>query len=313
MENEVFMRFENGLEKAVTFSYDDGVASDRRLKKLFDDNGIKCTFNLNSGVFGNNAHGRMNKEDAVNLYKGGEHEVASHGFKHLFLTKTDVPRGIDEVLSDKKELEKLFDTVVCGFAYPYGAFSEEIKNYLSLTGIRYARTTVSTRRFDIPKDFLELNPTCHHGDAELFSLTDKFVNTYPHDSVKEREPYLFYVWGHSYEFDGNDNWDIIEKLVARVAKRKDVAYVTNAEVSRSGRPFRTPDEKLEPQDEKVHLRQQKRYSYHRFADYLKTYRRRLQIRCGFRKRKQDRAFRRHQTSGSGSHSAGSRTLRYVLR
>lgn len=232
MENEVFMRFENGLEKAVTFSYDDGVASDRRLKKLFDDNGIKCTFNLNSGVFGNNAHGRMNKEDAVSLYKGGEHEVASHGFKHLFLTKTDVPRGIDEVLSDKKELEKLFDTVVCGFAYPYGAFSEEIKNYLSLTGIRYARTTVSTRRFDIPKDFLELNPTCHHGDAELFSLADKFVNTYPHDSVKEREPYLFYVWGHSYEFDDNDNWDIIEKLVARVAKRKDVAYVTNAEVYR---------------------------------------------------------------------------------
>lgn len=232
MENEVFMRFCKGLEKALTFSYDDGVSADRRLMKLFDDNGLKCTFNLNTGVFGNNAHGRMNRQDTLDLFVNCKHEIASHGSKHLFLTKVDAMRGIDEVLRDKRELESIFNTVICGFAYPYGAFSQTIKEYLSLINIKYARTTVSTHGFEIPKDFLQLNPTCHHTDSDLFDLADRFINTYPHEFIKEREPYLFYVWGHSYEFDENDNWDIIENFVKKVARNKDVYYCTNGELYR---------------------------------------------------------------------------------
>ena len=42
----------NGMKKAVTFSYDDGVTQDRRLIKIFDKYGLKATFNLNSGLLG---------------------------------------------------------------------------------------------------------------------------------------------------------------------------------------------------------------------------------------------------------------------
>ena len=38
--------------KAVTFSYDDAVTQDQRLIELFDRYGLKCTFNLNSGLLG---------------------------------------------------------------------------------------------------------------------------------------------------------------------------------------------------------------------------------------------------------------------
>ena len=230
MENEVFMRFKGGLEKALTFSYDDGVKADIRLMKLFDDNDLRCTFNLNTGVFGNNAHGRMNKEDTLKFFKGCNHEIASHGAKHLFLTKVDTMRGIDEVIRDKRELESLFDTVITGFAYPYGAFNDDIKNYLSLMNIKYARTTISTHNFQIPEDFLQLNPTCHHTDSDLFELADRFMTTYPHDFIKEREPYLFYVWGHSYEFDENNNWELIEEFVKKVSGSKEVWYATNGEI-----------------------------------------------------------------------------------
>ena len=44
--------FPGGLRKAVTFSFDDGVRQDLRLMDLFRTHGIKATFNLNSGLFG---------------------------------------------------------------------------------------------------------------------------------------------------------------------------------------------------------------------------------------------------------------------
>ena len=41
---------------------------------------------------------------------------------------------------------------------------------------------------------------------------------------------LFYVWGHSYEFDQCDNWDHMEELVRKVSGRDDVWYATNGEI-----------------------------------------------------------------------------------
>lgn len=37
--------------KAVTFSYDDGTTQDIRLIELLNKYGLKCTFNLNSGLW----------------------------------------------------------------------------------------------------------------------------------------------------------------------------------------------------------------------------------------------------------------------
>ena len=46
-----FYRFPNGLRKALTLSYDDGVEQDIRLMEILDKHGIRCTFNLNSGCW----------------------------------------------------------------------------------------------------------------------------------------------------------------------------------------------------------------------------------------------------------------------
>ena len=46
-----FYRFPNGLRKALTLSYDDGVEQDVRLMDILDQHGIRCTFNLNSGCW----------------------------------------------------------------------------------------------------------------------------------------------------------------------------------------------------------------------------------------------------------------------
>ena len=43
----------NGKNKAITFSYDDGLTQDIRLIEIFNKYNLKGTFNLNSGLLGN--------------------------------------------------------------------------------------------------------------------------------------------------------------------------------------------------------------------------------------------------------------------
>ena len=43
-------------------------------------------------------------------------------------------------------------------------------------------------------------------------------------------PQIFYIWGHSYEFEGNRNWDRLERLCEMLAGRDDIFYGTNREV-----------------------------------------------------------------------------------
>ena len=55
-------------------------------------------------------------------------------------------------------------------------------------------------------------------------LAKRFVEMEP------ETPQLFYVWGHSYEFEDNNNWEIIERFCEYMAGRDDIFYGTNEEV-----------------------------------------------------------------------------------
>ena len=79
-----------------------------------------------------------------------------------------------EIITDRVNLEKLSESAVQSFAYPFGTFSEEVKTLLHLAGYRSARTVCSTGAFSLPRDFLEWDPTCHHDDPRLSELWDAF-------------------------------------------------------------------------------------------------------------------------------------------
>ena len=127
---------------------------------------------------------------------------------------------------NRDNLEKLFHRIIRGSAAPYGVMGEKCKNALKAAGIVYCRSTVSTEKFSMPKDWLELPATCHHGNPRLMELADKF---FVFD--KPRAPQLFYVWGHSYEFDDGNNWDVIEKFAEKMSGHGDkIWYATNGEI-----------------------------------------------------------------------------------
>ena len=226
------MRFPNGLKKALTLSYDDGVEQDARLMNILDANGLKCTFNLNSGCFPpenvvwpqGQIHRRMSESAIVRLHKNSGHEVAVHGLTHANMTLLPMPALIEEIMEDRKNLERLFGRVIRGAAYAYGAFDDDSVKALSMCGIAYCRTVRSTHSFAMPKDFLVLDPTCHHADPKLMELADRFL-TEDHSAQAQ----LFYLWGHAYEFEAAGNWQVIEQFAAKMGGRSDIWYCTNIE------------------------------------------------------------------------------------
>ncbi len=83
----------NGKRKAITFSFDDGVAQDERMIAILNKYGLKATFNLNSGLLGKegsivvegNRVGRVkfSPEEVKRVYQG--HEMAVHTIDHVRL------------------------------------------------------------------------------------------------------------------------------------------------------------------------------------------------------------------------------------
>lgn len=233
MYEEKYMRFPEGRTKAVTFSYDDGVKADKKLIEIFDQYGLKGTFNLNSELFGKEYeswHGRMDEEETYKTFANCGHEIALHGARHIFMDKVPLPEAISELVRNRGFLEKKFARIISGMAYAYNSYNDSIVNVLSSLGINYARTTQSSHGFEIPRDWLRLKPTCHHGDERLKELTHKFLQAQPEAERKMREPLLFFVWGHSFEFDESDNWHIIKELAEKLSGRKEIWYATNGEI-----------------------------------------------------------------------------------
>lgn len=224
-----FLRFPDNKSRALTFSYDDGVRQDGRFMELLNKYGLKGTFNINSGSLGkDSASGRFSEGELVEVYKG--HEIATHGYQHPFFSELPPEAVSYEIVRDRCELERITGEIIRGHAYAYGDTSDKAVEILGNAGIAYARTTRATNNFDIPKNWLRLDPTCHHSSPEMFNLIDKFLE--PVD--KYGRPRLFYIWGHTYEFDNNverNNWDYADEFLSKLSGHEDeVWYATNIEI-----------------------------------------------------------------------------------
>ena len=223
-----FLRFPNFRRKALTFSYDDGTVFDKRLVEIFNKYGLKGTFNLNSGSFGQGR--RLGLDELRELFSGSEHEVAVHGVNHLSLTEVDSAMATSDIINDRLNLERDFGGIIRGMAYANGDYNDKVIELLKGSGIVYSRTTQATHKFDIPTNWLALHPTCHHRDAMLNELADKFLSVEEAKYCWRNCPELFYVWGHSYEFNDSDNWEIIEAFAEKMSGKDYIWYATNIEI-----------------------------------------------------------------------------------
>lgn len=227
----MYMRLKDGKRKVLTLTYDDAPIQDPKLMGIMDQYGLKGTFNINAGVFlpGNEKlfFERMTLSEAKKLYINSGHEVAAHTLMHTSLDQLKSDEVVHEVMEDRKILEREFQTVVRGMAYPFGSYNDDVIDILRKCGICYARTAESTEDFGFPKEWLAFTPTCRHKNPKLMELAERFVTG---QCRRESENWMFSVMGHSFEFDHNDNWEIIEDFAKYVGGREDIWYATNIEI-----------------------------------------------------------------------------------
>jgi peptidoglycan/xylan/chitin deacetylase (PgdA/CDA1 family) len=238
MKRYQLMRFPNGKSKAVTLSYDDGCFQDKKLGEIIDKYGIKCTFNLNSCRLADSI--AKNGDFHKDLLANG-HEVAVHGKLHKAPGRIRAIEGIRDVLYCREELEQHYDMIIRGMAYPdtgirvisNGVSYENIRSYLSDLGIVYARTLGKDNdSFELPTDWYAWMPTAHHTNPQVMEYIDKFLNLDLSQNAycAARFPKLFYLWGHAYEFDNNNNWELLEEICKKLGNRDDIWYATNIEI-----------------------------------------------------------------------------------
>ncbi|MBQ8146223.1 MAG: polysaccharide deacetylase family protein [Clostridia bacterium] len=233
-----YLRFPGGKAKAITLSYDDGSKDDVRFVETINKYGLKCTFNL---VGKDIKEERQLSNDFIRenmLAKG--HEVANHGYYHRAQNRVRSLEGIRDVIDCRIALEKEFGIIIRGMAYPDCALLPDvepntykrIQEYLGELGIVYARNcTGDNDRFNLPDNWLNWLPSAHHNNPQIMEYIDKFLKIdVSSQYIASRTPKLFYMWGHSFEFEGRQNWDHLEKLCQRLGGHEDVWYATNIEI-----------------------------------------------------------------------------------
>lgn len=231
--NYCFMRFPQGRAKALTLSYDDGVEQDIRLIELMKKFGFKGTFNVSFGEICPPDHTYtegeiyrpMKLEQMEKTYDWDGVEIGVHGYHHPHLDELIPSVVMQEIFDDRLGLESKFGGVVRGMAYPYGTYNDKVIEILHQAGICYARTIKSSLGFDLPKDWFQLNATCHHKNPKLMELAEEFL-----EMSVPKEAKLFYLWGHSFEFERDNTWDVIETFFERMANHSEIWYATNIEI-----------------------------------------------------------------------------------
>ncbi len=235
------MRFPQGKAKAVTFSYDDGVRQDIRLAALLAAHGMKGTFNVNSGLVAAAPGGdKLTWGQIEEHILGSGHEAAVHGEYHLAPGTNSTLTGLRDALNCREQMEEKLGRIIRGMAYPNsgvtrftgGSDYETVRRYLQNIGIAYARTLGGDNNaFLLPEDWYRWMPTAHHNHPQALTWAREFaaleVNALYCDS---RWPRLFYLWGHSYEFDRDGGWERIEALCGILGGGNDTWYATNIEI-----------------------------------------------------------------------------------
>lgn len=218
--------YPEGKFKSLVLSYDDGTIQDIELAALFDQHNLQGTFNLNSEYLGTTLGWPQENGDTVFqkyvpkdslliIYKN--HEIAAHGAFHKnFIAITD-KEILEEVNTDIRNLGVLTQREIVSMAYPFGNTNESISQLLHTTGITNARTVSDTYKFDLPKNFLIWNPTCH--DSKVLDYMDAYL------TLDRQEMSVFYVWGHSWEFDDKKRWDRMIDFCNKIGKAKDIWFV----------------------------------------------------------------------------------------
>ncbi len=220
----------------VTTSWDDGSIFDLKIAELLNRHQLKGTFYVPERLF---AH-PLQREDIIRLDEG--HEIGCHTSNHVELTKVPIAIAGREIGRSKEYMENLVGHYVPMFSYPSGMYNAAVKRLVREAGFAAARTTKSGN-LKPPRDPFAWNATVYASYASPFSHVAAWVKTStPLKAFYDWETRakclfdtfietggVYHLWGHSLTFEMNLEWDRLDRVLAYVARRGGVRYLTNGQ------------------------------------------------------------------------------------
>lgn len=222
----------------VTTSWDDTTKMDLKLCELLENYGVKATFYAVSNWIGE----KISAEELRHISEA--HEVGAHTLSHVILTRVGEELARKEILGSKTFLETILGKCVASFAYPHGCYRREHVKMVEEAGFLCARTT--RLYFTEIKNPFETHITMFaaphkvrdfEGLARLFRQTPKAI--FKLYALKKwnrlgkmmfnsllKSGGVFHLFGHAWEIDQHKSWARLEDLLAYVAFRNNVIYLT---------------------------------------------------------------------------------------
>lgn len=223
----------------VTTSWDDGTITDLKLAELLEKYGIKGTFYIPKFI-----DNPLQRKDIVAIDK--KFEIGAHSVSQPDLTTVSLIEAKAQIEDSKQYLEDLLGHSVPMFCYPYGRYNETIKKMVKDSGFIAARTC-DPRGFNLPQDPYQWHITLHASNRSPFmalTIWQRFrlwkINTlFDWESRAKllfdlalKKGGVYHIYGHSAEFEQNNEWDKLEGVLNYVSSREGVRYMANREVIR---------------------------------------------------------------------------------
>lgn len=222
----------------VTTSWDDGTVTDLRLAELLEKYGIKGTFYIPKSYPDN----LLPKKDIAPL--GRRFEIGAHSVSHPDLTKISPAQAKREIEESKIYLEDLLGHSVAMFCYPRGRYNENIKKMVRNSGFVAARTC-NHGGFSSPVDPYEWHITLHASNGsplmtvriwwksrlwKVSALLNWETRAKLLFDLALEKGGVYHIWGHSAEFETNNEWNKLDRVLKYISNREGVRYMTNGEV-----------------------------------------------------------------------------------
>jgi len=169
-------------------------------------------------------------------------EIGSHTVTHVDLTQLNDTFLSEEIKHSKLILEEIIGKPVASFCYPGGHYNARVIQFVKRAGYRCARTRIKYSLENYQNPF-RIKTTLQAGRQRLFSvqtmralrllklgsrlLVGDWVKLGKYNfEVALARGGVYHLWGHAWEIEERNEWDKLEDLLAYIANRPSVVYMT---------------------------------------------------------------------------------------
>src|SRR5207248_2809873 len=146
------------MKKIVTTSWDDGHKLDLKLAHLLQKYNIPATFYVSPASREFSKRDLLSEQEIQSLSES--FEIGGHTLHHPNLARVPLDFAVDNIKAGKDILESIVGKKLQSFAYPYGAYTEQVQKAVLDSGFLVVRTT---KRFSIAssREYSALPTTVH--------------------------------------------------------------------------------------------------------------------------------------------------------